>query len=124
MCEVSVAGDGVHIDPTGWEHTGGITGPFVVRFEAIGTVSVSDHPVGLVHGLKAGIGLPKTKIGTWHHDGIEDYFCVHKDGPALVLELTPGNRFGQVAVTVPEPAQMQAEVQARLDGQSGADVKG
>ena len=124
MCEVSVADDGVHIDPTGWEHTGGITGPFVVPFNEIGAVSVNDHPVGLVHGIKTGVGLPKTKIGTWHHDGIEDYFCVHKDGPALVLALTPEHRFGQVVVTVLDPTKMQTEIQAHLGKPSNADDNG
>lgn len=124
MCDVSVANDGVHIDPTGWEHTGGMTGPFTVAFDAIESVSENDNPVSLVHGLKAGVGLPQTKIGTWHHDGIEDYFCIHRDGPAIVLKLTPEHRFGQVVVTVDAPEQLRVQIQTHLDAPPGAGDQG
>lgn len=115
MCDVVVSDDGVHIDPTGWEHTGGMVGPFVVAFDGIDKVSTNDNPIDLVHGLKVGVGLPNTRIGTWRHDGIEDYFCIHKDGPAVALRLKAGQRFGQVVVTVDDPTQVTAQIQAHLD---------
>ncbi len=122
MCDVVVADDGVHIDPTAWEHTGGRVGPFVLVYADIAAVTTSEDPITLVHGVKEGVGLPKTKIGTWHHDDIEDYFCVHKDGPAVVLELTAGQRYGQVVVTVDDPAAVVTQIRARLDAAGTASA--
>ena len=114
MCDVTLVTDGVKITPSGWEHTGGLTGEFLVALTDIAQVSTNDDPTALVHGLKAGVGLPKTKIGTWHHDGVEDYFCVHHDGPAIVLDLVPGRTYARVVVTVEDPAGLAAKIQAEI----------
>jgi ferredoxin len=114
--------DSVQIKPNAMEHTGGLNGEFQVAFADISKVSTSDDPTSLVRGVKVGVGLPKTKIGTWHHDGVEDYFCVHHDGPAVVLELSPGHTYAKVVVTVENPDDLVAQIQAAMS--AGPDAAG
>lgn len=119
MCDVVVGSDGVRIAPTTWERTEGRAGEFLVAFSDIAQVSVSDDPTSLVHGLKEGVGLPKTKIGTWHHDGVVDYFCVHRGGPAVVLELSPGHTYARAVVTVDDPSGMADQIRSAMGAEHG-----
>lgn len=114
MCTVELESDGVKFDPSRWEHAGGMKGEFVVPLADIADVSTSDDPDSLVRGEKTGVGLPKTKIGTWHHDGVEDYYCIRDNGPALVLDLKPGQKLVRVVVTVDDPAGLVAKIQAAM----------
>lgn len=119
MCDVEVSAEGVRINPRGWEHAGGMTGDFVVELSAIAAVSTSDDPLSLVHGMKVGVGLPKTKIGTWRHDGVADYICVRDGGAAVVIKLVAGQRFATVVVTVPDPDRTAADIRGAMPAQAG-----
>lgn len=122
MCNVIVLTDSVQIKPDALEHAGGLSSEFEVALADIAKVSTSDDPTSLVHGVKVGVGLPKTKIGTWHHDGVEDYFCVHHDGRAVVLDLSPGHRYARVVVTVQNPDDLVVQIQAAMA--AGPDAAG
>ena len=115
MCDVSIDDGDVVVAPSGLEHTGGLVGPFRVALADIVEVHTNDDPASLVSGLKVGVGLPKTKIGTWHHDGVEDYFCVHHDGPAIVLDLKPGATYARVVVSVPDPESVAERIRVAAD---------
>jgi hypothetical protein len=121
MCDVELTSDGVEINPSRWEHAGGMQGTFVVPLAGIAKVSTSDDPVSLVHGLKAGVGLPKTKIGQWRNDDGEDYFCIRDNGPAVVLDLKPEQKFNRVAVTVEDPSGLAAKLQAAVAAQAAPE---
>jgi len=124
MCNVKLTANGVEIDPSRWEHAGGMKGEFEVPFSGIAKVSTSDDPVSLVHGVKSGVGLPKTKIGTWHtHDG-EEYFCIRDNGPAVVLDLKPGQKMARVVVTVADPSGLAARIQAAAAAPGSPDEAG
>lgn len=91
-----------------------MTGAFTVPLSAIAQVAASDDPLSLVHGVKVGVGLPKTKIGTWHYDEGEDYVCIRDARPAVVLTLAPGQRFAKVVVSVHNPTELAAKIQAAV----------
>ncbi len=120
MCDVNIVPGGVQVKPSGWEHAGGLTGEFVMAFSDIVEVSATDDPTSLVHGFRVGVGLPKTKIGTWRHDGVQDYFCVHHNDPAIVIELAPGHTYAKVVVTVDMPDDLAAEIQDAMSTQPNA----
>lgn len=121
MCDVRLTSDGVEFDPSRWEHVGGMQGNFTVPMTGIAEVSTSDDPDSLVRGAKTGVGLPKTKIGEWHHDGGEDYYCIRDNGPAVVLDLKPEQKFIRVVATVEDPAGMAAKIQAAMAGQGASE---
>ena len=114
MCDVELTSDGVEVDPSRWEHAGGMQGKFVVPWAGIATVSTSDDPVSLVHGVKTGVGLPKTKIGTWHNDEGEEYCCIRDNGPAVVLDLKPGQKLVRVVATVGDPSGLAGKIKAAV----------
>lgn len=122
MCDVEITTDGVEVDPSRWEHAGGMQGEFVIPFTGIAKVSTSDDPDSLVRGVKSGVGLPKTKIGKWHHDGGEDYYCIRDNGPALVLDLKPEQKLMRVVVTVKDPAAAAAKIQAAVFGGTSGEA--
>lgn len=124
MCDVKLTSNGVEIDPSRWEHIGGMEGEFVVPFAGIAQVSTSDDPVSLVHGVKMGVGLPKTKIGTWHTDAREDYFCIRDNGAAVVLDLKPGQKLARVVVTVSDPSGLAARIRAAVAASGAPDEAG
>lgn len=114
VAEVSVAPAGVVIEPSNWERAGGLVGRFVVGFERIADVSTSAAPLDLVEGWRMGVGLPRTRIGTWRHDGVKDYLCIRDGRPALVLTCTPEADYARVIVTVPDPDALAEQVRAAL----------
>ena len=117
MCTLEIQETGVQVKPGGMERAEGFVGEFLVEFAAIASVSVQDDPASLAEGLKSGVGLPNTKVGTWRHDDVEDYFCVHRDGPAIMLELQPGHKYARVVVTVEHPQDVAAQIQQAVAGQ-------
>lgn len=116
MCDLELTPEGVEVDPSRWEHVGGMQGTFVVPLTDIVKVSTSDDPDSLVRGVKTGVGTPKTKIGKWHHDGGEDYYCIRDNGPAVVLDLKPDQKLARVVVSVEDPTGLATKIQAAVSG--------
>lgn len=111
MCNVELSPDEVRIIPSRWEHTGGLQGKFEVPIAGIAEISTSYDPVKLVRGIRVGVGLPKTRIGKWYHGSGRDYLCIRHNGPAVVLDLVPGQKFLRVVVTVADPEGLAAQIQ-------------
>lgn len=50
---MTIVSEGVQVKPGGWERTGGMTGEFLVTFDAIAEVSTNDDPDDLARQIRA-----------------------------------------------------------------------
>jgi hypothetical protein len=80
--------------------------------EHIHSVEYVADPLTAIQGFKAsGVGLPRLKMGTWHHDGQKDFVIANSHVPGLVIDLMD-EHYSRLILSVQDAEQ----VVARLSG--------
>jgi len=112
MVAVKVEGARLVIEPSRWEAAGGLIGNFSVPLAEVTKVETTDEPLSFVHGLRVGVGLPKTRIGSWYHDGVKDYIGIRDGRPAVVVTLMSSSRFSKLVISVADPATTATQIRS------------
>ena len=107
----------VHLTPS--EKIWGLHGDIRVRLPAIASVAPDPQPwLGLRGWRMAGVSFPgHFVLGTRRHGEGYDFCALHRDWPAVQVNLASG-RFSRLVISVPEGGDPQAEA-ARIASAAG-----
>ena len=119
MAELIVDDEDLVVHLTPGEKIWGFHGDIRVRLSSIVSVAPDPKPwLGLRGWRMAGVSFPgHAGLGTRRHGGGFDFCILHRDRPAVRVDLASG-RFSRLVVCVPEGADAQAEA-ARIAAAAG-----
>lgn len=117
MARLTIDGDQLTLDLTGFEKLEGMHGNIKVPTSAVRAVRSVDDPWPELRGIRApGTGLPGVvAVGTRRDTGDQkDFAAVHGKGPAVVVELAEGAEWGRLVVTEDDADQVAADLRRRI----------
>jgi uncharacterized protein len=119
MAELIADDENLVVRLTWSEKIWGFHGDVRVRLSAIVSVASDPKPsLGLRGWRMAGVSfVGYAVLGTRKHADGYDFCVLHRDGPAVRVDLASG-RFSRLVIGVPEGADPQAEA-ARIAGMAG-----
>ena len=89
-----------------------------IRLSSILSVAADPRPWPGLRGWRmAGISLAGTVLGTRRHGDGYDFCILHRDGPAVRVDVAPG-RFSRLVICVPEGSDPETEA-ARIAAAAG-----
>ena len=86
------------------------------------TVEVSERPGDAVKGWREGIGLPHLRMGTWRHDGVEDYVAIRTDIPGIIVTLVDEG-YARLIVSAPDPQALADSIIGECETDRDASSK-
>jgi hypothetical protein len=119
MAELIVDGEDLVVRLTLSEKIGGLRGDIRVRLSCIVAVAPDPQPwLGLRGWRMAGVSFRgRAALGTRRHGAGYDFCILHRDRPAVRVDVTPG-RFSRLVICVPEGGDPDAEA-ARIAAAAG-----
>lgn len=110
---VSITGDTLVIEPVGldklWSFTRRLKLPLAHVRGATFDPGMRDEPKGW---RGPGLGLPGKLAGTFHADGGRQFWDISGYERAIVITLDPSQRYDKVVITVDDPQQVAATINA------------
>ena len=114
MARLSVDGDELLLDLTGFEKLEGFHGDIRVPVSCVREIRATDDPWSELRGIRApGTGIPGVVAVGTRRGGHKDFAAVHGKGPAVVVELE-GADFERLVVTEDDAATAADELRRRL----------
>jgi len=119
VAELIIDGGDLVVHLTLGEKIWGLHGDIRVRLSSIVCVAPDPRPwLGLRGWRMAGVSFPgHAALGTRRHGGGYDFCVLHRDGPAVRVDVTPG-RFSRLVIGVPGGGDAAAEA-ARIAAAAG-----
>jgi len=99
--------------PTGLDRAS-LLGAVDIPVTHIVDVEVCERPGDAVKGWRAGIGLPHLRMGTWRHDGVEDYVAIRTDVPGVVVSLVE-ETYARLIVSAADPQAVADRINEARD---------
>ena len=110
MAALSIDGEQLNVELSGWEKIGSIRRSDVsVPMSAVVSVKRLDNARDGIRGIRApGTGLPGViALGSWRKRGSVDFVAVSRNEPGYVVELE-GERFDRLVISSPPIPELDA----------------
>ena len=116
-----VDGSDLVVRLSGFEKLGALRGDVRLPLSSITDVGVEAESGQARRGLRApGTGMPTVLyLGNWWHRGGWDFLAIQPRKPAVRVDLSPGERYARLLVTVRDPHRAVAEIGAARAATSG-----
>ena len=96
--------------PTGLERAS-LLGAIDIPLAHVVAVEVTQRPGDEVSGWREGIGMPHLRMGTWRHDGVQDYVAIRTDVPGIVVTLAD-EAYARLIVSAVDPGDLAERITA------------